>query len=277
MTNSRRYKQLLAGSIVLLALASCSTSTTPTNPKTEAPESTEQAMAKGNQEYYELRIYRIPSAEKQTVVSQYLEQALLPALNRMGIDRVGAFTVKDGQEDFSIFVLVPFTSLEAFSQLNSKLASDSGYGEAAASLFGLTKEDPAYTRIESRLMKAFAGMPILEVPNQTSETRLLELRIYESHNSDAAFQKVEMFNEGETQIMREVKLGPVFFGETLASNDVPNLTYMLSADDMESHKKHWEAFLAHPDWERMKAIERYKDTVSKISNWFLVPTSYSQI
>ena len=277
MTSSRRSMQLLAGSIVLLALTSCSTSTTPTDPKTDSHESTEQAMAKENQEYYELRIYRIPSAEKQVVVNQYLEAALLPALNRLGIDRVGVFTVKDDQEDFSIFVLVPYASLETFSELNSKLASDAGYGKSAASLFALTKDDPAYTRIESRLMKAFAGMPVLEIPSQKSESRLLELRLYESHNSDAAFRKVEMFNEGETQIMRDVKLGPVFFGETLASNDVPNLTYMLSADDMESHKQHWEAFLAHPDWARMKAIEKYKDTVSKISNWFLVPTPYSQI
>ncbi len=277
MTDSRRYQELLAGSILLLALASCGTSDTSGNPETDSPKSTEQAMGQENQEYYELRVYRIPNAEKQAVVSQYLEKALLPALNRMGIDRVGAFTVREDPEDLSIFVLVPHASLEVFSQLNSKLASDSSYQESAASLFALSKEDPPYTRIESRLMKAFSSMPVLQVPSQESKTRLLELRIYESHNSEAAIRKVEMFNEGETRIMHDVKLGPVFFGETLASHDVPNLTYMLSADDMESHKQHWEAFRAHPDWLRMKAMEKYKDTVSNSTNWFLVPTPYSQI
>jgi len=70
---------------------------------------------------------------------------------------------------------------------------------------------------------------------------------------------------------------PVFYGETLIGSDVPNLVYMLSADDMESHQSHWTAFLAHPTWERMKGMEKYKDTVSKIKNWFLEPTSYSQM
>ncbi len=88
---------------------------------------------------------------------------------------------------------------------------------------------------------------------------------------------VAMFNNGEIELMREVEMAPVFFGETLIGPNVPNLIYMLSADNMESHKAHWKAFLAHPTWERMKAMEKYKDTVSKIKNWFLKPTSYSQM
>ena len=237
----------------------------------------EEASAMATQEYYELRVYRIPSAAKQKIVSDYLEKALVPALNRMGIDRVGVFTLKDTPNDFSIFVLVPYATLDAFSQLNPKLASDGRYQKAAASLFALSKDDPAYTRIYSRLMKAFTGMPVLEMPSRSSKTRLLELRIYESHNEDAALRKVEMFNKGETELMRKVQLGPVFFGETLISDDVPNLTYMLSADDMASHKQHFKDFLEHPDWEQMKKIERYKDTVSNITSHFLLPTSYSQI
>ena len=237
----------------------------------------EDAKAATTQEYYELRVYRNPTDAKRKVVSDYLEKALVPALNRMGIDRVGVYTLKDTPDDFSIFVLVPYKTLKAFSQLNPKLASDGSYQKAAASLFALPKDDPAYSRIESRLMKAFSGMPVLEVPSKASKTRLLELRIYESQHEDAALRKVEMFNKGEAALMKKVKLGPVFFGETLISNDVPNLTYMLSADDMASHKQHFKDFLAHPDWEEMKKIQRYKDTVSKITSHFLVPTSYSQI
>ena len=62
------------------------------------------------------------------------------------------------------------------------------------------------------------------------------LRIHESHNKDKARRKVAMFNDGEINIMREVKLAPVFYGETLISNDVPNLTYMLSGADLETHQ-----------------------------------------
>jgi hypothetical protein len=106
---------------------------------------------------------------------------------------------------------------------------------------------------------------------------LFELRTYESHNADKARLKVEMFNEGEIDIMRDVKLAPLFYGETLIGSDVPNLTYMLTAPDMNAHDEHWAGFRTHPDWLVMKALDKYKDTVSKINRWYLAPTAYSQL
>ena len=89
--------------------------------------------------------------------------------------------------------------------------------------------------------------------------------------------KVDMFNSGEVQVMRDTQLGPVFFGEALIGDDVPSLAYMLSASDREAHKGHWEKFIEHPQWQRMSKMAKYKDTVSKITNFFLEPTAYSQI
>jgi len=231
------------------------------------------------QEYYELRAYRIKSQEKQDIISRYLEKALVPALNRMSLDRVGVFTVMDKAEDLTLYVLVPYPDLNSLASLNTKLAADKAYNIAAAEYFALDKKDPAYTRIESRLMKAFSGIPVLEMPDQTKSklSRLFEVRIYESHNEVKAALKVDMFNSGEIQVMRDTKLAPVFFGETLIGGDVPNLTYMLSAPNMEAHQEHWQAFRTHPEWERMKKLPKYKDTVSKITKIMLVPTAYSQI
>lgn len=247
------------------------------NESSEAPasETAEENML----EYYELRVYRIDSFEKQEVVSRYLETALVPALNRLGIDRVGVFTLQEPGDDFSIFTLIPYPTLDHMTRLSDVLDQDADYQQAASEYFSASIDDPAYGRIESKLMKAFDSIPVMELPEQSStgSTRIFELRTYESHHENAAYRKVQMFDEGETQIMREAGLGPVFFGEVLVGHDVPNLTYILSSTDRETHKKSWEAFLAHPDWVRMKAMERYKDTVSKIRNWFLVPTSYSQI
>lgn len=62
-----------------------------------------------------------------------------------------------------------------------------------------------------------------------------------------------------------------------AGSTVPNLTYMLSAANMEEHKAHWQTFFGHPEWERMKNLPQYKDTVSKINNWFVKPADFSQI
>ncbi len=233
-----------------------------------------------NQEYYELRIYRISDYDKQVTASAYLENALIPAFNRMGIDRVGVFTNQSDENDHSIFVLIPFPTIEKFSAMNQALANDKEYQTAAASYFDQKLKDPVFERIESRFMKAFAGMPVIEIPKATLERqpdRLFELRLYQSHTEDHARRKVKMFNDGEIQVMRDTQLGPVFYGETLIGADVPNLVYMLSGSDEESHQQHWKAFLAHPEWNRIKGLEEYKDTVSKIQKWMLTPTSYSQL
>ena len=231
------------------------------------------------QEFYELRVYHIDSAANRSVVSTYLEQALVPALNRMGLNRIGVFTVLEPADDHSIIVLIPYPSLEALADRNDLLAADMAYQRAAQPYFARPKDDPPYPRIESKLMRAFAGMPVIELPSQTQrgEPRIFELRTYESHNEEMAARKVEMFNNGEIQVMRDVDLAPVFYGETLTGRAAPNLSYMTSAGDRASHDEHWAGFRAHPEWNRMKVLERYKGSVSKITKWFLAPTQYSQI
>ena len=268
MKNSIERRKFLAGSVAAAAAAAA----------LGRPAKAQKA-GKAKQEYYELREYRVKNADKQKIVGNYLAKALVPALNRMGIDRVGVFTVKDKPKELTIFVLIPYRTLQALADLNGKLAADAAYQKAAAEMFALPKKDPAYIRIVSRLMKAFTGIPVLELPAETKakKPRMFELRVYESHNDQKAALKVDMFNSGELQVMRDTKLGPVFFGEMLVGDNVPNLTYMLSAADMASHKAHWKTFGGHPEWVRMRGMAKYKDTVSKHTNWFLVPTAYSQI
>jgi hypothetical protein len=231
------------------------------------------------QEFYEIRIYRINDYDKQRACESYLQTALLPALNRLDINRVGVFTNQGDENDHSVFVLIPFTTIDKFTGLNQALANDKEYQSAAAEYFARELKDPVYERIESRFLKAFSGIPVMEIPKLSTEKqeRIFELRLYQSHTEDHARRKVQMFNEGEIQIMRDTQLGPVFFGETLIGPDVPNLVYMLSSSDRDSHKQHFQDFLAHPEWKRIKVLEQYKDTVSKIESWFLQPTSYSQL
>ena len=267
----KSFNLVFAFSTVLLLLASSAIASEPvTLPACEEPA----------QEYYELRIYKIFDYDKQVAAESYLENALIPALNRMGLERVGVFTNQADENDHSIFVLIPFPTIEKFTSMNQTLVADKEYQAAAASYFDRKLKDPVFDRIESRFMKAFAGMPVIEVPKVTIDKqpeRIFELRLYQSHTEDHARRKVKMFNEGEIQVMRDTNLGPVFFGETLIGPDVPNLVYMLSSSDEESHKQHWKGFLAHPEWNRIKVLEEYKDTVSKINKWMLKPTSYSQL
>ncbi len=47
-----------------------------------------------SREYYEIRRYRLADEGSRQTVLAYLENALVPALNRAGIDRVGVFGVE---------------------------------------------------------------------------------------------------------------------------------------------------------------------------------------
>ena len=229
-------------------------------------------------QYYEVRIYKIYDFEKQRIADEYLRDALLPALNRQKIENVGVFHSLKDENDHSIYMVIPFANLESFSNYNEKLGSDSKYQTAAKAYLDRKKGDGIFDRIESRLLKAFNSIPQMELADYSKDKsdRVFELRLYESTTEQHARRKVEMFNKGETQLMRDMKMSPVFFGETLAGPDLPNLVYMISAKNIEDHEAHWKSFLASDQWKKMKELPQYKDTVSNIKKWLLTPTPYSQ-
>lgn len=238
-----------------------------------------EAASAGNREYYELRVYRLKPGAKHDLLDAYVEKAAIPALNRLGVKPVGAFTEIDPKDGPALYVLRTYPSLESLATVTAHLSADPGYQKEGAEYLSSPKSNPAFDRIDSWLLLAFAGLPKLELPAYCRERkpRMFEIRTYESHSESKAAKKVEMFNAGEIDTMKEVGLGPIFFGQALIGHDLPHLTYMLSAENQEEHKKHWAAFGAHPTWNKLKNDPQYADTVSKITNRFLVPTPYSQI
>ena len=235
-----------------------------------------------SQEFYELRIYRLAAVDQQPALAEHLAQALLPALGRLGLDRIGVFKPlpkDEGEVDADLYVLIPYPDLKTLGSINAALAADQQYQRDAAGFFSAAIKQPAYQRIDSRLMKAFAGIPQIERADFIKEKRprVFELRTYESIQTDRARMKVAMFNDGEIEVMRDSNLAPVFFGETLIGATVPNLTYMLAAETAEEHRQHFKAFLRHPEWLRMKVLPIYADTVSKIESVLLEPLPCSQL
>ena len=70
---------------------------------------------------------------------------------------------------------------------------------------------------------------------------------------------------------------PVLFGETLVGAIMPNLVYMLGFDDNAAKEAGWKAFLASDQWNTLKKVPIYADTVSRITNIMLLPGPGSQI
>src|SRR5436853_3785526 len=83
-------------------------------------------------EYYELRAYRLKTEASHELLDSYLEKALVPALNRLGVKPVGIFAEQEPKDGEKTWVLVPYPSLDAFAAVTAKLASDSDYQRAGA-------------------------------------------------------------------------------------------------------------------------------------------------
>jgi hypothetical protein len=254
---------------------------------TTARAASGQSDAK-TQEYYELRAYRLKSGAKPDLLDAYLGKAVIPGLNRLGIKPVGVFVQQERTEAQAptevrdpsvVLVLISYPSMATFATAGARLNADPEFQSAGADYLQSPKTNPAFERIDSWLMLAFAGMPKVELPAYCREKkpRMFEIRTYESYSELKALKKVEMFNAGEIETMREVGLGPVFYGQALIGGNLPHLTYMLSAEDQAAHTKHWDAFKQHPTWNKLKNDPQYADTVSKIANRLLVPAACSQI
>ncbi len=232
-------------------------------------------------EFYELRRYQFRFGPMAKRFEQYITQAAMPAMQRMGIGPIGVFSPAGGPDNPAAYVLVPFKSLAEFASVGERLQQDPEYQKLGDDYINTPATDPPYVRYESSLLLALTGMPRLAVPAQTADnrSRLFELRTYESHSRKALKTKVKMFNEGELDIFRRTGLAPVFFGETLIGPQQPNLTYLLVFDDLAHHGQCWEKFRNDPEWEKMSATPGYSNAeiVSNIHSLFLKPMGCSQL
>ncbi len=224
----------------------------------------------------ELRRYQIATPEKRDRLEKFLAEVAIPVWNNLGIRPVGVFRYLEG-EDPSLFVLLPHNTCETVIREMAALLSNPRAQAAGKEVLEDSFDDPTYQRVESSLLLAFDGVPQVEVPS-TADSRIFQLRIYESHNLTKHVKKVEMFNTGgELAIFRRLKMNPVFFGQALIGTKLPNLTYMLGFDTIEAQKQAWAAFLKDPEWLQLRDKPEYAQTVSNITNILLRPSPVSQI
>lgn len=229
-------------------------------------------------EFYELRTYILKNKAQQKLVEDYLKNTAIPALNRLGVKNVGVFTELKPTGQTRIFVFIPYKSLDEFIHTTDSLNRDTVYQQQGSAYLNAPATEPAYERIESSLLKAFAHMPQMLLPGK--QTRIFELRQYQSASESAGKKKIEMFNDqGEIDIFKRLGFKPVFFGETLIGNSRPNLTYMVTFENMNDHADHWKSFVNDAEWKKISAVPEYADAllVSKITSTMIIPSSYSQI
>lgn len=229
-------------------------------------------------EFYELRVYTLKDDIQQKLVEDFYSQAAIPAFNKAGVEHVGVFTELKPEGQTRLFVLIPYSSLVHFNEVIVKLEQDKVFQQKGISYLTAPATAPAYIRIESSIMKAFAHSPKILVP--PNKSRIFELRQYQSASEAAGKKKIEMFNDqGEIDIFKRLGFKPVFWGETVIGPSRPNLTYMVTFDDLDGKTAHWKSFVDDAQWKKISTVDGYSDAllVNKITSTLLLPAVYSQV
>jgi hypothetical protein len=247
----------------------------------EEGEAQVKGDAKAAPRNLELRRYRLRFGAPQVRFADFA-RILVPALNRVGVKPVGAFTLLVGPDSPSVYLLLSHPDAGSPATLRARLAADAEYAKAAEPFRTPPTTDPLYVARESILMEAFETVPDVAISDtlRAAPSRVFELRVYTSHSEAAGLKKMEMFEKaGELAIFRRVGLNPVFFARNLTGPALPSLTYMVGFADMAAREKAWTTFGEDPEWVKLRAAPGYTNAEILIttSNWLLRPTDYSQI
>jgi NIPSNAP len=230
---------------------------------------------------YEVRTIRLRNTpeNQRARLTDFLQHSAVPAFARAGIAPCAYFAAMIAEETPFVMTIASYPSLAAMEQQRAKLSADTEYKKALTAY----NSQPGlnYERIDSFLGRGFHRFPEMIVPKDTAGRpgRVFELRRYESNNATTLARKIKMFESGEIAIFERLGMRPVFFAETIAGAQMPNLVYMLSFDDLASREKLWKAFGADLEWQKLRSMPGNSDAeiVSNISVTLLQPLPFSVV
>ena len=224
---------------------------------------------------YQLR--NTPDAQVRRM-QDFLQKSWIPAHKRLGVGPIGVFTSVIAPESPFILLLFSYPSLAALDAAMDKASADKEYQKdwqayAAGPL--------QFVRYENILLRGFPGFGEIKVPASSPDrqARIFELRTYESNNPVSLARKIKMFDEGESALFEKLGMVNVFYGETIAGDNMPNLTYMVGFDNLAAREKLWSAFGSSPEWKKMSSQPGVSDAeiVSNISASIVRPLPFSDI
>jgi len=231
------------------------------------------SAAAASKSVFEMRIYHVSrAANAKKRLEQYFTEALIPFLNKYDV-KVGAFTDYSLEEPVRLTLILAYPDATACANAKAGMLTDADYQKASQTYNAIPASEAVYTRFETFLLEAFDRIPSLVVHPGKG---LYEMRTYEGASEDAVMRKVKMFNVEEIDLFLKVGLEPVFFGQIVAGEYMPALTYMVGFRDMADRDATWAKFSNSDEWKVMVAKPEYANSVSNIRRTFLVPASYSQ-
>ncbi len=233
-------------------------------------------------DFYEIRLYRLSTNEQVKKIDDFLQTAYLPALHRAGISKVGVFHPigNDTAADKRVYVFIPVRTLEKVPVIDELVVTDAELIKAGDAYWNAPYNQVLVNRFETIILKAFPLMPSFQVPelrgNKTD--RVYELRSYEGPTERLYRQKVKMFNEGgEIALFKRLNFNAVFYSQVIAGSHQPNLMYMTSFNNKADRGEHWKKFGDDPEWNKLKVMPEYLNSVSKNEQILLNPAEFSEL
>lgn len=231
---------------------------------------------------FELRYFKLRNTtdNQRGRLQKWLVSDVMPALQKAGAGPVGLFASSIAPDAPFLLAVTSHASLAAYEQNMAKLMQNDAFLSASEAFF--SHSGLPFQRMETHLLRAFAGFPSIVAPPAPEEgkpARLFELRIYESNSPLSLMKKIGMFENGEIELFKQKGLPPVFFGETIVGDRMPNLAYMVWHDSLTAREANWRNFATSPEWKKMAATPGLSDgeVVSNISTYLLSPVNGSQI
>ena len=233
-------------------------------------------------DFYEIRLYRLSTNEQVKKIDDFLQTAYLPALHRAGISKVGVFHPigNDTAADKRVYVFIPIRKLEKVPVIDELVVTDAELIKAGDAYWNAPYNQVVFNRFETILLKAFPLMPSFQVPELSGNKteRVYELRSYEGPTERLYRQKVKMFNEGgEIALFKRLNFNAVFYSQVIAGSHQPNLMYMTSFNNKGDRDEHWKKFGEDPEWNKLKVMPEYLNTVSKNEQILLNPAEFSEL
>jgi hypothetical protein len=229
--------------------------------------------------YIELQYFMLRNGTQPERANAFFPKHYVGAAQRAGASVVGMFNAVIAAQSPFFLVLKAFPTFEAIEAARTKMMADADFKKASTEYF--SGHEPAFVRCESSILRTFDGIPAVKPPEGGPDrpARIFELRTYESNDFFSLQKKIKMFEAGEAAIFQRLGITPVFFGETIVGRNQPNLTYMVSFENLAAREQNWAKFGADPEWKKLRATPGMSDAeiVSNISNAILRPAANSQI
>src|SRR4029077_19030144 len=103
-----------------------------------------------DREFYQLTVYHFKDASQEKILDNYLQQALIPSMHRLKIEKIGVFKLwaNDTSADKQVYILIPMTSVKMVTKIPAELMKDNAYQTAASEYINAVHTAPPYSRME---------------------------------------------------------------------------------------------------------------------------------